>query len=204
MLELPPKIGDALARKPTVGLELGFASTEARSSASTQAFSLQVSPHPAKTREQVVELSKLNLKLTFTADGVHREDLKYESGPVDDAYLGYRGLDVDLLPWSEVVIEQDHCRAGRAYQFSDLVYLSRSDQRAGVDAVQTLGHRGDHVHASGVCESLQFGQGLLDRPLGRTAIDSDHDGTRPGVVALPLRGSYPTAHLRLIALRVSP
>src|SRR5689334_15230335 len=76
---------DLVANDPPVGLDLPFPGTTARSSAPT--LRLKVSPHPGKSRKQILIHRQLNLAAGLRGLGAEQEDVEDEKASVVNAHL---------------------------------------------------------------------------------------------------------------------
>jgi hypothetical protein len=72
----------ALAEQSPVGLELRLAGT---AQADTAFLAFQVGPPANEPRGKMLELSELDLHLTFVAAGALRKDIEDQAGAIDDA-----------------------------------------------------------------------------------------------------------------------
>ena len=127
----------AAPREPAVGLELRLAGA-ARADAGPEraraaAEALEVLPHAPHARQVVLELRELDLELALGAHGVLGEDVEDQLRAVDDARVE-RVLERALLRGVELVVDEQHLRAGVAVRLLQLLELALADVRARIGA----------------------------------------------------------------------
>ena len=117
-------------------------------------------PQAAHAREVVLELRQLDLELALGAHRVLGEDVEDQLRPVDDPRLE-RVLERPLLHGAELVVDEQHLRAGRRIVLFQLRELSLADVTPRIRPRTVLGQRVDRLDACGARQLLQLGQLLL-------------------------------------------
>jgi len=115
-----------------------------------------------EARQQVIQLSQLNLEAAFARSRARRKNVQNELGAVDD--LGVDGLfEVALLGGREVVVEDHHVGAAGCDGGRDLIDFAMADEGGGVRSRARLKQSfGDLGPGAGG----QFGQLFEDSSIG--------------------------------------
>jgi len=92
-----------------------------------------VGPHPGQTRDQVLQLSQLDLQLAFVALRPQRENVQDQRNTIDHAHLDV-ALDIALLGGGQIVIEQDDFDIIGLNGQRDLLCLAGANEEFGVGA----------------------------------------------------------------------
>ena len=112
-------------------------------------------PHAAHAREVVLELRELDLELALGRDGVLREDVEDELGPVDDAGLELV-LEQPLLRRRQLVVDEQHLGLRAAVLLLQLVELPLADVAAGIGLRAVLDDACDGLDARRPGELLEL------------------------------------------------
>ena len=142
-------------------------------------------PHPAHSRQVVLQLRELDLQLALGRDGVLGEDVEDQLRPVDDTSV--EGvLEVALLRGIELVVDDHAVCSGLREALFQLVELSFPDVRAPRRQGAALHNRADRLDPGSPCQFVHFGELFLgvdplsqhreDEPALRLAGVWDHRG----------------------------
>src|SRR5262249_17221429 len=172
LLQAPAQQRDSPPRDAAVALELGLARA-ARPDAAPEA--LEVLAHAAHAREVVLELRELHLELAFGADGVLREDVQDQLGPVDDA--GLQGvLERSLLRRVELVVHEQHLRAEVLVRPPELLELALAQVGTPLRSSAVLDESPDRLDERCARKLSQLGQLALG--INSLSQHRRHDPTR--------------------------
>ena len=138
MVEPAAERGDAVARQPAVGLDLGLARAPGADAAdaAARAEALEMRPQAAHAGHVVLELGELDLELALGRVGVAGEDVEDHRGAVEHRQVEL-GLEVALLAG---VSSSSATTVGvrRLQQRLELVDLARPQVEVGVRLVAEL------------------------------------------------------------------
>ena len=105
------------------------------------------------------------------------EDIEDECCTVDDlGRLADDLLKIDLLGWSQLVIEDDDVGIECPDSGDDLVDLTLADEGLGNGRIETLGEGADDFGAVGLRQPAQLCERVLEKPFGPAEVDTDEDG----------------------------
>jgi hypothetical protein len=152
VLELELESLDPPPDDPAVGLELGLARS---SETDTTADTREVGPHAGESRQQVLELGQLDLKLGLVAPSPGREDVEDDLGPVHHPDLEL-ALQIGPLHRRQLLVYHDERGTGVGDRVFDLLDLPLSDQSGGIGRNDLLRHPGHHVCAGRVHQLSQL------------------------------------------------
>src|SRR5690606_8923842 len=129
-LDVAAQLGDALVDASPVQLDLGLtgaAGADALTAGhpATRLTGPRLTP-PAQSREQVLELSQLDLGPTLTGLGVLGEDVEDQRGAVDHLDLD-DVLQRPSLRRSELTVDDDRVRALRDHDVAQLLGLAAAE-----------------------------------------------------------------------------
>jgi succinyl-diaminopimelate desuccinylase len=187
---------DALPREPTVRLELRL--TRA-SCADAAAEPLEVLPHAPHAREVVLELCELDLELSLGGDGVLREDVEDQLGPVDDPCLELV-LEQALLRRRELVVDDQHLGPRVPVRLLELVELPLAHIRAWIGMLAVLDEPRHGLDARSARELLE----LCELAVGIDAL-REHGQDEPALGLRARRGiGLSDRHLQVIMTPVVP
>ena len=120
-------------------------------------------PQPAHSREVVLQLRQLDLKLAVGGVRVAGEDVENYGRPIDDRDLQL-SLQVAFLARSKFVIADDHVGVRGLRQQCDLLELAGTEISIGMDRLAPLRDLADNGHACGLKQLIQLLEiGLLGR-----------------------------------------
>ncbi len=156
VLQAPAQHRDAVARQPSIGLDLRLPRTP-RADAAAQA--LEVAPQAAHARQVVLQLRELDLQLALRAVRVRGEDVEDHRRAVDHRQA-QRLLEVALLARAQLVVARDHVRVARQCRRLRLRHLARTQVGVRVRLLAALDHLADDRHA-------RRAQQLAPAPTGR-------------------------------------
>jgi hypothetical protein len=123
-------------------------------------------------------LRELDLEAALLGVGVLREDVEDKRRPVEHLYLEF-SLEVALLGWLQLVVEDDRGVAQLLLSGDDLLYLALADIRRRLKVVEPLLSRADNLGAGCLRqkpELFQRGVGLPAAVVGsgaRLRLDRD-------------------------------
>ena len=140
--------GDAVARQPAVGLDLGLARSPGADAAdaAARAETLEMRPQAAHAGHVVLELGQLDLELALGRVGVAGEDVEDHRGAVEHGQVEL-GLEVALLARGQLVVG-DHEVGVRGLQLRlELLDLAGAEVEVGVRLVADLHDLADGGHA---------------------------------------------------------
>ncbi len=134
---------------------------------------LEVRPHSRETRQHVLELGELDLKLGFAGPRPRREDVEDQLGAVHHALTG-GVLDVLALGRRQLIVENDERRILIVDERPELLDLSLPQVGRGVGPIDLLCDAPDDDGASSVDELLKLLEMLIQivarrRPFARRA-----------------------------------
>ena len=166
--------GDAVARQPAIGLDLGLAraSRADAADAAAGAETLEMRPQAAHARHVVLELGELDLELALGRVGVAGEDVEDHGRAVEHRQVERR-LEVALLARGQLVVGDDEVGVRRLQQRLELLDLARPEVEVGMRLVADLHHVADGGDAGGPQQLAQLGQLVGLRRGG------EHEGTLP-------------------------
>ena len=162
----------AAADVAAVGLDLGFTGTSGADAASETGHLDALS---RQTRQEIFELSQLDLQLALLGARTQREDIEYQGGAVDDAHVGVV-FDVFDLGGRQLAVHHDEVKLLRFADLFDLLELARADEGRAFGALQLLRHGKGRLCACGLDKLLQ----LRERRLRVKAARIDTDKQRAG------------------------
>ena len=178
MVEAAAERGDAVAREPAVGLDLGLAGASGADAADAApgAEAFEVRPQAAHAGHVVFELGELDLHLAFSRVGVGGEDVEDHGRAVEHGYVEL-GLEVALLAWRELVVGDDEVRVELLDQRLEFLGLARAEVEVRVRVVALLRELADGGDTCGPQELLELfeidglrrgsdAEGALLRPAG--------------------------------------
>ncbi len=163
---------DPLSDAAAVDFEFGFARA-ARADAAAQ--SRKIGADTDQIRLTVAQLSELDLKLSFSASRVAREDVENQHRAVDDRQRN-DPLEILALPWAQIVEHQEQTGMKFARALGDLVGLAASYQCRRIDRIATLHDAIEHLGAGSLRERFELGELRLDRTPRSTRLDGDDEG----------------------------
>jgi hypothetical protein len=171
VIQSPAQGGDAVARQPAVGLDLGLARATGADAAdaAARAETLEVRPQAAHAGHVVLELGELDLELALGRMRVAGEDVEDHRRAVEHRQVEL-GLEVALLARRELVVGDDEVGVRLLQLRLDLVDLARAEVQVGVRLVADLDDLADGRHAGGAQQLAQLGE--IVRLRGR----GDHEG----------------------------
>jgi hypothetical protein len=106
-------------------------------------------PLPRQARQQVLQLSQLDLQFAGEAARPLGEDVENELAAVD--HLDAQGaLEVALLRRRQAVVENRDLRGALLHQGTHLLHLSRADEGGRMDTAHGLQRRACHFDAGGL------------------------------------------------------
>ncbi len=146
--------GDPVARKPAVRLQLALAGA---SRPHATAEPLQVVPQSAHPRQVVLELRELDLQLSLRTRGVLGKDVEDQLRAIDDACLE-RVLERPLLRRAQLLVDEEHLRAGRRVRVLELGELALADERPRIRTSTVLDDLADGRDAGGARELTELGE----------------------------------------------
>ena len=192
---------DAAACEPLVRLELRLARAAGAGAgaetAGAAAETLEVLPHPAHSREVVVELRELDLELSLGADGVLGEDVEDQLGAVDDPRLE-RVLERPLLRRAQLVVDDQHFCPGLSVCLLQLVELPFADVGARIGHPPVLDDLADRLDERRPRELLELGQ-----LVGAVGSRREHGNEEPAL-GLGRRGAIGRFHSAVIMTPAVP
>ena len=128
-----------------------------------------------KARQQVLELSELDLRLALPALGVLAEDVEDDGGAVDHLDL-HRILERAPLARSELRVGDDGVRAQRGHDIRELLHLAAPEVGARVRMRAPLQQAVEHDGAGGLGEGRELAQRVLGLLDGAARVHADeHD-----------------------------
>ena len=133
---------DSSTDEAAVCLDLGLAGA---SGANTASQALQMGPLAGQSGEKVFVLGELYLEVALLGDGVTREDVDNQGGPIDDFDLESVLQDL-LLRGGQLVVQNDGVGVLQPDDFSYLFDLALAEVGAS-PAVQALGDDSDDPRA---------------------------------------------------------
>ena len=125
---------DAIADSPPVRLQFLFARP---SGPDTAAEPRKLFPAACQSREKIIQLSELDLQLSFPAARVESENVENELGAVNHAAAD-TFLHVSELYGSEIVVHNYEGNAAKLSLLPNLLDLSVSDECCGIERVANL------------------------------------------------------------------
>ena len=141
-----------------VGLELRFTRTAHADAASEL---LEVRPHSRESRQHVLELSELDLKLCLARSRSRREDVEDQLGAIHHA-LACRVLDVLALRRCQLIVEDDERRLRVGDERRELVDLALAEIRRRVGSIDLLRETADDDRTSRVRQFLELVEMVVD------------------------------------------
>ncbi len=171
--------GDAVARQPAVGLDLGLARAPRADAAvdAPGAEALEVGPQPAHAREVVFELRQLDLKLALGRASVVGEDVEDDRRAVDHRHAELL-LEVALLARQQLVVDGDQVGVGLLRGLPQLGQLAAAEVAVRIGPVAALDHLRRDRDSGGpkqLAELRQVGFGGRDAD-GQRALASTPSG----------------------------
>jgi hypothetical protein len=179
-VEFADEFVDALLDFAAVGFELGFAFAAAHADAAFLAG--KVGPEPGQARQQMLQLGQFDLQLAFPGAGALSEDVEDQLGAIEDLEFEHL-FEAAALAGRQLVIEDDGIDLDSSWQ-----RVANSWALPGPMNVLAVGFSifwvpvADDIGAGGLGELTEFGEGILDVPVGsRLELGADEEGAFAGL-----------------------
>jgi hypothetical protein len=136
LLELLLDVAHAAGYLPAIGFQLCF-SRPARADAAAKLRHLHATAR--EPWKQILQLRKFYLELAFTRARMAGKDVEDQLRAIDDAGVQL-ALDVALLRWRKIVIEENDVGSRAGHRPGDLLKLAAADQCCRIELVAPLDH----------------------------------------------------------------
>jgi hypothetical protein len=148
---------DSALNPAAIGFELRFARATSADAASELRHGFSSS---SQARQQVFELSQLDLQLALSRPGMPGKDVENQLRPIE--YPARKCcLEIPQLGWGQVVIEEHKVCLARCDDCLDFLDLARPDQRSGIGPWPPLQQLRRNFCAGAPDKLAKFGKRLL-------------------------------------------
>ncbi len=105
-------------------------------------------------------MGETHLQASLLRGGMQGEDVENERRAVDDLHgLVHDLLEIRLLRWRKLIVEDHQIRFGCPRQLGNFLGLARADEGAGIRRVEPLRCGGHRIGPGGIGKARELGKG---------------------------------------------
>ena len=148
---------NAVANHASIDFELAFSLSKTASNATARLLLRKVAPHATKARQKILKLCKLHLEPPLTRLSVQPENIKNQSGSIDDLHrLSNRFLKIRLLRRGKVIIKDNNIGVEARDEPANLGHFARSDKRPRIRSFEPLRNTSNTLSSSGIGKTFEL------------------------------------------------